>query len=102
MLTKKQQNYFFELFRNAFYFDVKATIEEIYKDIEKDEIRQIRDQLLIEAEKRAIKNAKKAVRKIKNKSIDQLLKLFSDDSRPNNEKFGEDLLNEIEKDLKEN
>ena len=100
MLSEKEKNYFFEYFKNIFYLDDKATIEEIYSDIEKEEVRKNRDRLLLEAEKRAIENAQKAVRKIKNTTIDQLAQQFGEDSASSDRTFGKDLLTEIETDLK--
>lgn len=102
MLTKKQQKYFFELFKNAFYLDEKLTIETIYKKIEDPEVREIRNNLLVEAEKKAIRYAKKAVSKIKHKSFDTLLNDVLQAEGSNSEKFGEELLDEIEDDLKKN
>ncbi|MCV0392008.1 MAG: hypothetical protein K5790_01800 [Nitrosopumilus sp.] len=103
MLSKELQDYFFELYKNAFYHDDKITIEELYKKIEKPEVREIRDNLLLEAEKRAEKLARKAVNKIKNKSFSELSAEFLGDEENNSgEEFGKDLLEEIEKELKKN
>ena len=99
MLTEEQQSYFFKLFKNVFYADDKAAIEEIYNNIEKEKIRTARDRLLREAENRATTNAQKAVRKIRNKSMDQLLQQYNEDSTSSQQKFGEELFAEIEMDL---
>ena len=102
MLTKEQQKYFFELFKNAFYLDEKLTIETIYKKIEDPEVREIRNKLLVKAEKKAIRYAKKAVSKIKRRNFDTLLKDVLQSEGSNSDKFGEELLDEIEDDLKKN
>ena len=100
MLTKDQQKFFFNYFKNVLYNDDKITIEEIYKKIEDPEVREIRDNLLREAEKKAIRYAKVAVRKIKNKTFEQLLNAVQNPDDQNPGSFGEDLLDEIEKDLR--
>ena len=100
MLTNDQQKFFFNLFKNAFYQDDKITIEEIYKNIEKADVRETRDKLLLEAEKRAIRSAKKAVKKIKNKKFKNLYKAVTSSDDSSSEKFGEELLEEIEEDTK--
>ena len=100
MLTKDQKKYFFNLFKNSFYLDDKVTIEALYKDIEKPEVREKRDKLLIEAEKNAIKFAKKAVSKIKNLDFKELFEGFTSSDESHGEQFGENLLKDIEKELR--
>lgn len=96
MLTKEQQLYFFNLYKNAFYLDDKLEIEESLKEIEKPEVRKNRDRLLKAAEKNATTLARKVVNKIKHKSIEELETLLNSE---NHESFGEDLLKEIESEL---
>ena len=100
MLTEGEESYLFQVFKNALYADDKATIEELYPNIEKEEIRITRDLLLREAEKTAIINARRAVRKIKNQTIDQLLQQYNEDKTSSLQTFGDELFAEITMDLR--
>lgn len=95
MLTKEQEKFFVNYFKELFYQTDKRTIEDIFKKIENDEEREKRDKLLKKAEKKAAKNAKKAVAKIKNLDLNEL-------TDPNNSKvaeFANKLLNDIDNDI---
>ena len=96
MLTDDQQKYFFDLFKNGLYNRDKLTIETYFDEIEESEIRNKRNKLLREAEKNAVKSAKKLVNKIKYYTTDELENVLIADQ---NNDFGNGLLKEINEEL---
>ncbi len=96
MLTIDQQEYFFKLYKNTFYSAYKLEIEASLTEIEKPEVRKQRDLLLREAEHNAAQSARKIVREIKNKTIEELKTIINSSQ---NKDFGDSLLSELENEI---
>lgn len=96
MLTQEEQNFLFDLYKNALYLEDKYEIEESFKQIDDEKIREKRNRLLKEAEKNASKLAKKLIKKIKHNPIDKLTDILNSEDQGN---FGKELLKEIQEEL---
>ena len=96
MLTEDQQEYLFNVFKNAFYYDNKSAIEENLKQIEGQKTRKERDELLKAAEKNASKLASSMIKKIKHMSMKEISDTINSQEQDN---FGKGLLNEVNDEL---